>query len=86
MIIDYQKWNKFNTSAILLDKLNQNSFNLKYWDQDLLNIHFYGDSLELEKNLNYQFQYILSKKLRVVTKQKKKYFSFIIQENLNPGL
>ena len=62
MIIDYQKWNKFNTSANLIDKLNQNSFNLKYWDQDLLNIHFYGDFLELEKNLNYQFQYNLSKK------------------------
>ena len=70
MIIDYQKWNKFNTSANLIDKLNQNSFNLKYWDQDLLNIHFYGDFLELEKNLNYQFQYNLFDKAQSTNETK----------------
>ena len=74
MIIDYQKWNKNNTSEELIDRLNQNSFSLKFWDQDLLNIHFYGDFLELEKNLNYQFQYNLSDKAQSTNETKEEIF------------
>ena len=72
MIIDYQKWNKTNTSEELIDGLNQNSFSLKFWDQDLLNIHFYGDFLELEKNLNYQFQYNLFDKAQSTNETKRR--------------
>ena len=52
MIIDNKKWVKNKKTEKLIKELDEN-IKLKYWDQDLLNIHF-GEYLELNKYLNYK--------------------------------
>tara|TARA_B100001029_G_C15063999_1_gene461635 strand:- start:19775 stop:20731 length:957 start_codon:yes stop_codon:yes gene_type:complete len=54
MIIDNKKWVKNKKTEKLIKELDENKRELKYWDQDLLNIHFFGEYLELNKYLNYK--------------------------------
>ena len=52
MVIDYQKWLKQEIGEKLRNKLKNNKKNLKFWDQDILNMFFDGKYLELHKDLN----------------------------------
>tara|TARA_B100001121_G_scaffold284039_1_gene278607 strand:+ start:56 stop:1033 length:978 start_codon:yes stop_codon:yes gene_type:complete len=52
MIIDYQKWFKQEIGEQLRNKLKNNKKDLKFWDQDVLNMFFDGKYLELHKELN----------------------------------
>ena len=52
MIIDYEKWFKQEIGEKLRNKLKNNKQDLKFWDQDILNMFFDGKYLELHKELN----------------------------------
>ena len=52
MIIDYQKWFKQEIGEKLRNKLKNNKKDLKFWDQDILNMFFDGKYLELHTELN----------------------------------
>lgn len=56
LIIDYKKWTKHSTSDNLLKLMLGNKKELKYWDQDLLNIFFNGNFSEMSKSLNYRLE------------------------------
>ena len=57
MIIDYQKWQKSVKILELVQLLENNSQKINNWDQDLLNIYFDGDYLELTNFLNFRIYY-----------------------------
>ena len=52
LIIDFQKFSDIY-SNIFITKMEQNFDNIMYWDQDVLNLTFDGELLELNNNLNY---------------------------------
>lgn len=52
LIIDFQKFSDIY-SNVFITKMEQNFENIIYWDQDVLNLTFDGDLLELNNNLNY---------------------------------
>jgi len=54
MLIDYQKWQKSVKISKLLQILDKNSNKINNWDQDLLNIYFDGNYLELTNILNFK--------------------------------
>ena len=53
MIIDFQKWNKNKIPEKLYSTLQKHYDKLIYWDQDVLNLVFDDNYLELNKNLNF---------------------------------
>lgn len=53
IVIDYQKWIVENTGNKLIDIMKKNYSNIKYWDQDVMNIYFDGNYLELSRSMNY---------------------------------
>ena len=54
LIIDYQQWLKEKVGEKLIYNLSSNKEDLKYWDQDLLNIYFEGNFIELDNYLNFK--------------------------------
>ncbi len=52
MIIDFKKWKDQNIKSNLIDLLQKEFKNLKYWDQDLLNCYFDGKYLEIDEKFN----------------------------------
>ena len=69
LLIDYQKWLKEKVGKKLIKNLSLNKDELKYWDQDLLNIYFEGNFQELNNHLNFKvylsennFKYTFNKK------------------------
>ena len=56
MIIDFSKWLAQNTTLKLLNCLDKNQDKILFWDQDVLNIFFDGDYLELPDSLNYEIR------------------------------
>tara|TARA_B000000609_G_C24153354_1_gene338796 strand:- start:39 stop:995 length:957 start_codon:yes stop_codon:yes gene_type:complete len=52
MIIDLNKWKEYSTKERLLEKLDKEYKNLEFWDQDLLNIYFDGEFLDLDEKFN----------------------------------
>jgi len=55
LIINFKKF--INTySNIFVTKMQENYENIIYWDQDVLNIAFDGNFLELDQNLNYHIK------------------------------
>ena len=52
MIIDFKKWRAQHIKSDLIDLLQKEFKNLKYWDQDLLNCFFDGKYLELDEKFN----------------------------------
>ena len=74
LIIDFKKF--INTySDIFVTKMLENYENIIYWDQDVLNIAFDGNFLELDQNLNYHI-----KPKRVLKELIQKLFAYIIWE------
>ena len=53
IVIDYQKWLSENTGQKLIDLMKVNYENIKYWDQDVMNMYFDGKYLEIPRSLNY---------------------------------
>ena len=49
IIVDYKEWLKNNTGEKLIDLMS--TINIKYWDQDVMNIYFDGKYAELENEL-----------------------------------
>tara|TARA_X000000368_G_scaffold111569_1_gene86836 strand:- start:701 stop:1630 length:930 start_codon:yes stop_codon:yes gene_type:complete len=54
MLIDYKKWTNKNMLKNLIDITKNRKEDLVFWDQDVLNIYFDGEYLELSKYLNYK--------------------------------
>ena len=54
MLIDYKKWIRKNMLDNLIDITNKRKEDLVFWDQDVLNIYFDGEYMELSKYLNYK--------------------------------
>ena len=54
LIINYKEWIKKSTTKNLLSLLAEEKRELKFWDQDLLNIYFDGSYSEMSKYLNYK--------------------------------
>ena len=52
LIIDFEKFSDIY-SNVFITKMEKNFENIIYWDQDVLNLSFDGDFLELNNNLNY---------------------------------
>ena len=54
IIVDYKEWLKNNTGEkLIFDDKNYN--NIKYWDQDVMNIYFDGKYAEYPKNYELYF-------------------------------
>ena len=53
IIIDYKKWLENNLTDNLLDLMKKRYTKIIYWDQDLLNLFFDGNYLEMSKSLNF---------------------------------
>ena len=53
IVIDYKQWQKLNLTNSLLQIMNKNFNNIIFWDQDLMNLYFDGQYLELPRELNY---------------------------------
>lgn len=64
MIIDLKSWHEKNVSKDLINLLIENENKITFWDQDVLNLYFDGDYVELTKNLNYEIY--LEKKHREI--------------------
>ena len=55
MFINNTRWNNKNIGDQLRKLLINNTIHLEFWDQDLLNIFFDGDYLELDRKFNFKF-------------------------------
>lgn len=53
LLVDYKKWLEVNVSSSLLKELKNEDNELMFWDQDILNIYFDGQFLDLDETLNY---------------------------------
>ena len=53
LLVDYKKWLKAGVSISLLKELENKENELIFWDQDLLNMYFDGNFLDLNDSLNY---------------------------------
>ena len=53
LLVDYKKWLKAEVSFSLLKELQNEGNELIFWDQDLLNMYFDGNFLDLNDSLNY---------------------------------
>ena len=58
LFIDLSKWNNNDTKSSLIKRMKYLNEKIKYWDQDVLNAHFDGDYLELDRRLNFQANHI----------------------------
>jgi len=63
IVIDYKQWQKLNLTNSLLQIMNKNFNNIIFWDQDLMNLYFDGQYLELPRELNYTPESIYAEKL-----------------------
>ena len=68
MLIDYKKWLKKDMLNNLVELTQKRKNDLVFWDQDVLNIYFDGEYLELSQFLNYKldfspYQHIKKEKL-----------------------
>ena len=61
MYIDMEKWKSKNVQQLSLNIINEKSKILNYWDQDILNLIFFGNYFELEKKFNFKITQNLSK-------------------------
>ena len=61
MYIDMEKWKSKNVQQLSLNIINEKSKILNYWDQDILNLIFFGNYFELEKKFNFKITKNLSK-------------------------
>ena len=57
MLIDYKQWLKKDMLNNLVELTNERKNDLVFWDQDVLNIYFDGEYLELTKFLNYKLDF-----------------------------
>ena len=53
MFIDLQSWRKKSIMLASLEIINQKNKDLKFWDQDVLNIIFNNDLIEINNSFNY---------------------------------
>lgn len=56
LVIDIESWKKNLIKDKFFEKLQNLEFDLKFWDQDLLNHIFDGNYLQLSKYLNFQMR------------------------------
>lgn len=56
MLINYEKWLKNNMLNDLLEITRLREKDIVFWDQDVLNILFDGNYIELSKSLNYKLE------------------------------
>jgi len=64
LIINFTKWKNKSTTKNLLNLLKNEKRVLKFWDQDLLNIFFNGEYVEMSKFLNYKLHIEAFKKVK----------------------
>lgn len=60
MYIDMEKWKSKNVQQLSLNIINEKSKILNYWDQDILNLIFFGNYFEIEKKFNFKITQNLS--------------------------
>jgi len=53
IIIDFQQWIKNNTLKNMLKIMKEKYKRIIYWDQDIMNLHFEGNYLEIPRSMNY---------------------------------
>ena len=53
LIVDFKYWKQNDVSSELLKIMNDYKNNIIFWDQDVLNIHFDGNFLELSDFVNF---------------------------------
>ena len=64
LIINFREWKNKSTTQNLLNLLKNEKKLLKFWDQDLLNIYFNGEYVEMSKLLNYKLHIQSFKKIK----------------------
>lgn len=62
MVIDYKKWKEGDLKKIFFKIIKDHDTNLKYWDQDVLNIHFNKKYISIPLALNFKVDMELSDK------------------------
>ena len=63
MVIDYKKWKEGDLKKIFFKIIKDHDTNLKYWDQDVLNIHFNKKYISIPLALNFKVDMELSDKI-----------------------
>ena len=53
MFIDLKSWRKKSIMSASLEIINQKNKDLKFWDQDVLNVIFNNDLIEINNSFNY---------------------------------
>ena len=53
LIVDFKYWKQNDVSSELLKIMNDYKNNILFWDQDVLNIHYDGNFLELTDFVNF---------------------------------
>tara|TARA_B100001758_G_scaffold225304_1_gene217251 strand:- start:23 stop:952 length:930 start_codon:yes stop_codon:yes gene_type:complete len=53
MFIDLEKWRKKSIESLSIEIIKEKNKELKFWDQDILNIIFNDDVFEISNSLNY---------------------------------
>ena len=53
MFIDLEKWRKKSIESLSIEIIKEKNKELKFWDQDILNIIFNHDVAEISSSLNY---------------------------------
>jgi lipopolysaccharide biosynthesis glycosyltransferase len=53
LIVDFKYWKQNNVSSKLLKIMDTHKNNIVFWDQDILNIHYDGNFLELTDFVNF---------------------------------
>ena len=56
MLIDYQKWKEDDLKNIFFEIIKDYDTKLKYWDQDVLNIHFNKKYISIPSDLNFKVE------------------------------
>ena len=53
IVIDFHHWVNQHTLKKLLQIMKKNYHRIIYWDQDIMNLHFDGNYLEIPRSMNY---------------------------------
>ena len=83
MIIDFKKWQKLTYENKFINNLDSTYDKVLWWDQDILNVTFDGNYVELDINLNFPIHEDTTFSKEEITKSVNFY---TIKESINLGL
>jgi len=58
MIIKTDEWLKNNLKTVLLEKAEHHKEKIQFWDQDILNLYFNGEYIDLSKFMNFSLNMV----------------------------